>query len=259
MSRAIRSVSTEQRPRCRASSRCSPLAARAAACRGGRGGMRHRPRLVPVEPGTMCARGILLSDVSLDLVRSEIMPADEESLAAHRASASQTMQAQWPRLARWRALAAERRALRAGRSRHATRARTTRCRCGLPATTCGSAISPVRSRTRIAANTAMTFPDRADRGGELPAQGDRPDRAPGTRTSWRRSGDLAAEGDARGAFRRGLDRDAVFDRAALPIGTRLTGPAVIDEMSATTLVPPGLRDCSGRSRPATCCWSVVTT
>ena len=31
----------------------------------------------------------------------------------------------------------------------------------------------------------------------------------------------------------------VFDRADLAIGTRLAGPAVIDEMSATTLVPPG--------------------
>jgi N-methylhydantoinase A len=31
----------------------------------------------------------------------------------------------------------------------------------------------------------------------------------------------------------------VFDRADLAIGTSLSGPAVIDEMSATTLVPPG--------------------
>ena len=31
----------------------------------------------------------------------------------------------------------------------------------------------------------------------------------------------------------------MFDRADLAIGTRLAGPAVIDEMSATTLVPPG--------------------
>jgi N-methylhydantoinase A len=31
----------------------------------------------------------------------------------------------------------------------------------------------------------------------------------------------------------------VFERAGLAIGTLLSGPAVIDEMSATTLVPPG--------------------
>jgi N-methylhydantoinase A len=31
----------------------------------------------------------------------------------------------------------------------------------------------------------------------------------------------------------------VFARADLAIGTRLAGPSVVDEMSATTLVPPG--------------------
>ena len=31
----------------------------------------------------------------------------------------------------------------------------------------------------------------------------------------------------------------VFDRGGLAVGARLSGPAVIDEMSATTLLPPG--------------------
>jgi N-methylhydantoinase A len=31
----------------------------------------------------------------------------------------------------------------------------------------------------------------------------------------------------------------IYDRASLGIGVRLSGPAVIDEMSATTLLPPG--------------------
>ncbi|MEZ5098511.1 MAG: hydantoinase/oxoprolinase family protein [Thermoleophilia bacterium] len=33
----------------------------------------------------------------------------------------------------------------------------------------------------------------------------------------------------------------VYDRAALPAGTMLVGPAVIDQLDSTTLVPPGLR------------------
>src|SRR6185437_5815285 len=33
--------------------------------------------LVPQEPGTMCARGALLSDVSLDFVRMQLAPADD--------------------------------------------------------------------------------------------------------------------------------------------------------------------------------------
>jgi N-methylhydantoinase A len=40
-------------------------------------------------------------------------------------------------------------------------------------------------------------------------------------------------------FYEGWIATPVFDRAGLAIGTRLSGPAIIDEMSATTLVPPG--------------------
>ena len=40
-------------------------------------------------------------------------------------------------------------------------------------------------------------------------------------------------------FDAGWIETPVFDRADLAVGTRLSGPAVIDEMSATTLVPPG--------------------
>ncbi|WP_029006135.1 hydantoinase/oxoprolinase family protein [Azorhizobium doebereinerae] len=38
--------------------------------------------IIPREPGTMCARGILLSDISLDFVRTCIMPATAQSWAA---------------------------------------------------------------------------------------------------------------------------------------------------------------------------------
>ena len=34
--------------------------------------------IVPLEPGTLCARGILLSDITMDFVRSELMMATEE-------------------------------------------------------------------------------------------------------------------------------------------------------------------------------------
>ena len=79
MSRAIRSVSTEKGHDVREFALfpyggAGPLHAAAVAAECG-----IRRVLVPVEPGTMCARGILLSDVSLDLVRSEITPADERS------------------------------------------------------------------------------------------------------------------------------------------------------------------------------------
>ena len=111
--------------------------------------------LVPVEPGTMCARGILLSDVSLDLVRSEITPADEAELAAHHGTLRHDAgQAAAPG---WRAStsrADRRRFERVIEARYKGQNHEVQVR--LPATMCGSAISSVLSRTRIAANTATT-------------------------------------------------------------------------------------------------------
>ena len=79
MSRAIRSVSTERGHDVREFALfpyggAGPLHAAAVAAECGIGRV-----LVPVEPGTMCARGILLSDVSLDLVRSAITAADAQN------------------------------------------------------------------------------------------------------------------------------------------------------------------------------------
>ena len=79
MSRAIRSVSTE---------RGYDLAEFALFAFGGAGPL-HATEvarecgvstvIVPQEPGTMCARGMLLTDVSFDFVRSEISSADAAS------------------------------------------------------------------------------------------------------------------------------------------------------------------------------------
>ncbi len=79
MSRAIPSVSTAKGHDARefvlfAYGGAGPLHAASVAAECG-----IRRVLVPVEPGTMCARGILLSDLSLDLVRSEITIADDAS------------------------------------------------------------------------------------------------------------------------------------------------------------------------------------
>ncbi len=75
MSRAIRSVSTE---------RGHDLSKFALFAFGGAGALHGAEvaeecgigsLMVPQEPGTMCARGVLLSPLSFDFVRSEIMPA----------------------------------------------------------------------------------------------------------------------------------------------------------------------------------------
>lgn len=76
MTRAIRSVSTEKghdlsRFALFPYGGAGPLLATAVARECGMGRI-----IVPVEPGTLCARGILMSDVSLDFIRSEIVDAD---------------------------------------------------------------------------------------------------------------------------------------------------------------------------------------
>jgi N-methylhydantoinase A len=81
MSRAIRSVTTEQghdvaKLTLFAFGGAGPLHAAEVARESGI----HRI-LVPQEPGTMCARGALLSDVSLDFVRMQLAPATADNWA----------------------------------------------------------------------------------------------------------------------------------------------------------------------------------
>ena len=56
----------------------------------------------------------------------------------------------------------------------------------------------------------------------------------------------AVRGTRRTWFGRSVEA-ARIDRAALPPGTRFTGPAIVEEYSGTTLVPPGwsARVCAG--------------
>ena len=79
MSRAIRSVSTERGYDIKklalfAYGGAGPLHAAEIAVECGMSTV-----VVPQEPGTMCARGMLLSDISLDFVRSEIAEANEDA------------------------------------------------------------------------------------------------------------------------------------------------------------------------------------
>jgi N-methylhydantoinase A len=75
MARAVRSVTTEQgydlaRLALLAFGGAGPLHACDIAREAGIGAV-----LIPKEPGTMCARGALLSDISLDFVRTSLLPA----------------------------------------------------------------------------------------------------------------------------------------------------------------------------------------
>jgi N-methylhydantoinase A len=236
MSRAIRSVSTEKGHDVREFALfpyggAGPLHAVAVAEECG-----IERILVPVEPGTLCARGILLSDVSLDLVRSEITAADATS---------------WPRIV----------------GRFAT------MRANGRAWLDGERIAPARRRFALVidarykgqnhevqvrlADEATLFSDfvhafedahRREYGYDIPGRTieavncrlkavgliDRP-----------AAHFNGATGVPHARATRTVHFDAIgvetpiYDRSDLAVGVRLSGPVIVGEMSATTVVPLG--------------------
>jgi len=233
MSRAIRSVSTEKGHDAREFvllpyGGAGPLHAVAVAAECG-----IRRVLVPVEPGTMCARGILLSDLSLDLVRSEIIDADEQTWPGivQRFKAMQQDGSTW--LDSEHIVAERRRFARVIDARYKGQnhevqvpffdaaladflsafAEAHRREYGYDIP--DRAIEVVNCRLK-----AIGLIDRAKPAFAAPANVARP----------------KAERPVR--FDHGWTATPVFERANLAVGTQLEGPAVIDEMSATTLVPP---------------------
>jgi N-methylhydantoinase A len=235
MSRAIRSVSTEKGHDVGEFALfpyggAGPLHAAAVATESGINRV-----LVPVEPGTLCARGILLSDVSLDLVSSAIIEAREET---------------WPRISAAFAAMTERgRAWLDGEGVPADRRRFDRVidarykgqnhevqvkisarTLSLPAFLDGFAAAHRREYGYVADRPVEVVNCRLKAVGLI----DRP--APTFAGS---RGKATPKATRQVHFDTGWLETPVFDRASLPVATHLHGPAVIDEMSATTLIPPG--------------------
>ena len=241
MSRAIRSVSTE---------RGYDLAEFALFAFGGAGPL-HATEvarecgiatvIVPQEPGTMCARGMLLTDVSFDFVRSEISSADAASWARVCAlfDAMRREAGDW--LTRERVVETEREyrvfiearydgqnfevvvalpEIRADgmadfiASFHAAHKRE--YGYDVP----GKSVEIVNCRLQAVGRVA-TAPLR-----ELTAGGTLADAAVGKR-------------DVYHGAEQGWLTTPVYARVKLAAGTVINGPAVIEEMSSTTLLTPG--------------------
>ncbi len=242
MSRAIRAVSTE---------RGFDLGAFALVAYGGAGPL-HAAEVarslgmakvvVPREPGTLCARGILMSDLSLDFVRTVLRPADEET---------------WPEVAR--RLAAMREEAVAWLRSEGIPPERGGCNIVLDARYLGQ-----NHEVRVALDNASEaglseFQKRfhrahaqehgyelAERTVEivncrLQAVGETTravaETIPGQK------GDPKAAMVANRSIYFGAEAawipSPVYDRDGLGAGAMLDGPAVIEEMSATTLVLPG--------------------
>ncbi len=236
MSRAIRSVSTEKGHDVREFALfpyggAGPLHAAAVAEECGIGRV-----LVPVEPGTLCARGILLSDVSLDLVRSEIVPVDAASWP-HIVERFVSMQVNGRAWLEGERIPPERqRFARVIEARYKGQNHEVQVRLSDGDLLLGDF------------NAAFAEAHRREYGYDIPERAievvncrlkaigliDRP--APFFQDA---AGTSQPKATRRVHFAAGWIDTPIFDRDDLAIGTRLAGPAVIDEMSATTLVPPG--------------------
>lgn len=241
MSRAIRSVSTE---------RGHDLSKFALFAFGGAGALHGAEvaqecgigsLVVPQEPGTMCARGILLSPLSFDFVRSEIMPASADAWS-RVCGIFEGMQAHAGGWLDGEGVAPGDRALRlfvdaryvgqnhevvvpldavdpAGLAGFLDRFRAAHDReygYAIP----GRPVEIVNCRVQAVGN-AGSAPRRAQpRGGSLD----------GARIGAR---------DAYFGSSEGFLRTDVYDRDLLPVGVEIPGPAIIEEMSSTLLVLPG--------------------
>jgi len=240
MSRAIRSVSTE---------RGYDLTDFALFAYGGAGPL-HAIEvaeecgipvvIVPQEPGTLCARGILLSDVSFDFVRSEIALLDAQSWRRVVATVAELRHEADAWLARERVDASERSFRRFIEARYE-----------------GQNFEVVVPMEDVVEGSLDAFVERfhtehkREYGYEVRERGIEivncrlqgvgrlvkpPHRAP------------AAVGDAQSAYtgRRRVyhGRDhrwietPVYDRTRLAAGAALSGPAVVEEMSSTTVLGP---------------------
>jgi len=240
MSRAIRSVSTEKghdlgRFALFPFGGAGPLHAGAVARECG-----IRRVLVPQEPGTMCARGILMSDISLDFVRSEIAEVTPDT---------------WPGvMARFSLMARQGREwLEAGRVEPARRAvqRVIEARYKGQNHEVQVRFPAEGDLSLEAFQQEFAAAHRREYGYDVPGRAVEVVNArlkavggverPATRFEGSASGTPEPCARRPVHFDAGWVETPVFDRTGLGAGTSIPGPAIIDEMSSTTVVEPGQR------------------
>jgi N-methylhydantoinase A len=240
MSRAIRAVSTE---------RGYDLSGFALYAYGGAGPL-HAVEvaeecgistvIVPQEPGTMCARGILLTDISFDFVRSLIAPVDAAS---------------WPAVAQ--AFAELRRDALAWLESENVSEDRRRCPCAIDARYDGQNFEVQVAMGEGEALSLDTFVQRfheahaREYGYQVPGRAIQiincrlqavglvlkaplaPARTDTTLADARIGCRDVYHGKAQG-----WHATPVYDRDLLSAGTGIPGPAVIEEMSSTTVIGP---------------------
>lgn len=241
MSRAIRSVSVEKGHEMADFALCAfggagPLHAAEVALECG------LPRiLIPREPGTLCARGMLLTDLTADFVRSRFSDATDENWRALLEVFAQ-MQTEGQAWLERERIPPERQSFRPMLdARYRGQNFEVRVDCsGLDA----DALDDVAERFHAAHRQEYGY-DIRDRdiqfvSARMQALGEvtkapQPEIAGGPDLEAAQIGTRLVYVDAA----RGWCDTPVYDRAALPADTEISGPAIFNEMSTTTLILPG--------------------
>jgi N-methylhydantoinase A len=237
MGRAIRAVSTEKGHRLSdfalfAYGGAGPLHAAAVAVETG-----MKSVLVPAQPGTMCARGILLSDVGFDFVRTGVSTASAE---------------EWPQItAAFEAMTKDGDAWldgegippKAREMQYVVDARYDGQNHEVQVVLDGidTAYDTFLDGFRAAHRQEYGY-DIADRAVEIVnlrlsvkgASGADPD------TTHMPEDADPVMGKRQVYFDSGWFETTLYDRAKLPVNQVITGPAIVQEMSSTTIVEPGL-------------------
>ena len=196
--------------------------------------------IIPREPGTMCARGILLADIALDFVRSEIRPLDEAAWTRARELFDEMASEGDAWLAGEGVPPARRATTRAVELRYEGQNFEVRVAVGAAWPTLAeveAAFATEHARTNgydIPGRGVELVNCRLTAIGHVPRGAPEPPPEGG-------STDAARIGRRRVYYdpAHGWVETAVYAREKLPVGLRIPGPAIIEEMSSTSIVFPG--------------------
>jgi N-methylhydantoinase A len=191
--------------------------------------------VVPLQPGTLCARGLLVSDVARDFSLTRIMPLSADT-APEMESAFADMEregAQW-----LTSLGTAPDAHRFERQIE-MRYRGQSFEIAVPVDATDTA-ETLRDRFEAAHRFEQGYdlPERAVdivtlrlKASTPPARDHKVAQSAATTADTARSRQIHIDGTRQAA--------AIWQRDALVPGTRIEGPAILEEMTATTLIPPG--------------------
>jgi N-methylhydantoinase A len=198
--------------------------------------------VVPAEPGTLCARGVLHADLSFDLLRTGIVPASPSAWQRIADGFAEMTRSGSEILDQEHIPAAGRRSLRGVDARY--EGQNFEVHVGLDGLALDgdpTTLDAEFARRFRAAHAEVYGYDIPGRAVEivtlrLKAVG----RVAPPRLNAQRRGGGEPTAIARRAvyFDTGWAETPVFDRSALGAGAQIKGPAVIEEMSATTLLHP---------------------